>query len=440
MFNVKQSGTWSERLYNNSEMYKYIDIYKDTENKGTNAYSPYQNTKYLPFVHGSRASHRDWWLRHRFDLYDAKWSAGEYEKAKLEVYMSATASPSNPADICRIVTGSKFYYTILSNGRLLGNNFVELENNVEHIFKTTSPLAIGDPLAILGGYNIKVLDFSNQRDRLGSSLAFNWDDNKFTSKMTQLILGGDTPTTLQPGCSLGNIINLGKLTALEVLDIRTAYNIKSVEISNLANLRRFLAEGSAITNFAPAKGAILDEVSLPNSITTLKLKEITLNDLTFKPGIALTKVEVVDIEGSALEGNKLFDFVLDWYVTLKKANVRMTDYSCTLSFDRIELEQYYGNPEAEITTDITEWINSIPATGDISNSTLKIKSLALLNAIKKDFGLDNTGSENFKVTRGVIKLYGDNEETGGLTLENYNVMITEKYNDTIRLWDDKWFR
>ena len=440
MFNNKQSGTWSQRLYNQSEMYKYIGIFNDIDNLGTDDYNPYQNTKYLPFLQGSRASHRDWWLRHRFDLYDAKWSAGEYEKAKLEVYMSATASPSSPADICRIITGSKFYYTVLSNGRLLGNNFVELENNVEHIFRTTSPLAIGDPLALLGGYNIKVLDFSEQRDRLGSSLAFNWDEKKFTSKMTQLILGGDTPTTLQPGCSLGNIVNLGKLKALEVLDIRTAYNIKSVEISNLANLRKFLAEGSAITNFAPAKGAILEEVSLPNSITTLRLKEITLNDLTFKPGIALTKVEIVDIEGSALEGNKLFDFILDWYITLKLANVRMTDYSCTLSFNKIELEQYYGDENGEVIEDITEWINSIRTAGNIEHSGKKIKSLALLNAIKKDFGLDNTGSENFKITKGVIKLYGDNEETGGLTLENYDTLTTEKYNDTIKLWSDAWFR
>ena len=440
MFNNKQSGTWSQRLYNQSEMYKYIGIFNDIDNLGTDDYNPYQNTKYLPFLQGSRASHRDWWLRHRFDLYDAKWSAGEYEKAKLEVYMSATASPSSPADICRIITGSKFYYTVLSNGRLLGNNFVELENNVEHIFRTSSPLAIGDPLALLGGYNIKVLDFSEQRDRLGSSLAFNWDEKKFTSKMTQLILGGDTPTTLQPGCSLGNIVNLGKLKALEVLDIRTAYNIKSVEISNLANLRKFLAEGSAITNFAPAKGAILEEVSLPNSITTLRLKEITLNDLTFKPGIALTKVEIVDIEGSALEGNKLFDFILDWYITLKLANVRMTDYSCTLSFNKIELEQYYGDENGEVIEDITEWINSIRTAGNIEHSGKKIKSLALLNAIKKDFGLDNTGSENFKITKGVIKLYGDNEETGGLTLENYDTLTTEKYNDTIKLWSDAWFR
>ena len=440
MFNVKQSGTWSERLYNNSEMYKYIGIFNDIDNEGTDSYSPYQNTKYLPFLQGSRASHRDWWLRHRFDLFDAKWSAGEYERAKIEVYMSATASPSNPAEICTITTGSKFYYTVLSNGRLLGNNFVELGNNVKHTFVTTSPLAIGDPLAILGGYNIKILDFSKQRDRLGSSLAINWDDTKFTSKMTQLILGGDTPTTLQPGCSLGNIINLGKLTALEVLDIRTAYNIKSVEISNLANLRKFLAEGSAITNFAPAKGAMLEEVSLPTSITTLKLNDITLNSFTFKPGIALTKVDISNVDGEALEGNNLFDFILDWYVALKKANVRMTDYSCSLSFGRIELEQYYGKESADVTEDVNEWIASIPADGNIANSTLKIKSLKLLNAIKKDFGLDNTGSENFKISKGVIKLYGDNEETGGLTEENYNEMITAKYNDTIKLWDESTFR
>lgn len=450
MFNNKQSGTWSERLYNQSEMYKYIGTYNDMDNNGAN---PYQNTKYLPFLQGSRASHRDWWLRHRFDLYDSKWSAGEYATNRLDFYMGLEASPSNKQPFLRIVAGSKFYYTIISNNQVLGNNFVELEAGQEHTFETVDTLILGNPMQMYGVYKAKVLDFSVNRNGLGQVLTCSWAPEK-GSLIEELILGGDKPISEIPGCAVQGISQIDRLKTLKVLDIRTCSLMKSIDISQLGNLTKFLADGSSINSFIPAKGVMLEKVSLPGSITTLKLNGVSVDEFTFTPSVALTRVEIEDVEGEAFNGSKiveingeekeyaghnLFEFILNWYVMLKKYNVRMTDYSCSLSFNKMDLMPFYGPENAPLATDVNDWIASIPANLNIEAATKKIKSLNLLNTIKKDFGLNNMGEENFHITKGIIKLCGDNEN-GGLTQENYMEMVNLKFNDVKKLWDDSAFR
>ncbi len=439
MFNVKQSGTWSERLYNQSEMYKYIGTYNDIDNEGTASYNPYQNTKYLPFLQGSRASHRDWWLRHRFDLYDSKWSAGEYATNRLDFYMGLEASPSNKQPFLRIVAGSKFYYSIISNNNILGNNFVELEAGQEHMFETVDTLILGNPMQMYGVYKAKVLDFSVNRNGLGQVLTCSWAPEK-GSLIEELILGGDKPISEIPGCAVQGISQIDRLKTLKVLDIRTCSLMKSIDISQLGNLTKFLADGSSINSFIPAKGVMLEEVSLPSSVSTLKLNGVSVDEFRFTPSVALTRVEIENVSGNAFEGHKLFEFILNWYIMLKKYDVRMSDYSCSLSFNTIELEQYYGNIDGDLAEDVNVWLDSIPKENpNVSAATKKIKSLDLLNAIKRDFGLNNMGVENFVINKGIIKLYGDNPN-GGLTQENYEEMTTSKFNDVKKLWEDSTFR
>ena len=435
MFNNKQAGIWGERLYNNSELYKYIGIYTDDENKDTDAYNPYKNTKYLPFLQGSRASHREWWLRHRFDLYDSKWSAGEYANNGMIIYMSASASPSRPHEMYRIVSGSKYYYTVQTNGRTLGNNFVELEAGAEWWPTTTSPLAIGDPMTILGGYNIEVLDFSKNKNELGEGgIEFGWNENKFTSRMKQLIIGGNDDSTTSP---IGKIVNLHKLTALEVLDIRTCSRLNSnPDISTLGALRKFLAAGSNITSFMPAKGLILEEVSLPQTITTIKLDTLSINSFDYTPNRYLKSVEIYNVNGAAFEGNKIFEFILNWYLSIKESGLAVSEYKCKIGFSRIEMDKEYKVEDYPKLAAILE-------EGETS-----ISCIDLLNKIKGDFNVsisqDGAISENFSVKNGIIKIWG-NAENKGLTNKNYNTLKNSIYTIRgredlqVKLWNDNWF-
>ena len=438
-FNVKQAGTWNERLYNNSELYKYIDIYLDRESN-----SPYTNIKYLPFLQGSRASHREWWLRHRFDLYDSKWSAGEYKTNDMLLYMSATASPNQPKNIFTIVSGNKYYYTVQTNGRTLGNNFVELEADTQHTFVTTSPLAIGDPMTVLGAYNIKKLDLSENRDQLGAGgITFRWDDSKFTSKMTELIFGGEKTVDQQNPCSIGVIVNLNKLTALEVLDIRTCYRLTSdPDISNLGSLRKFLAAGSNISTFLPAKGIMLEEVSLPQTITTIKLDNVSLEAFDYTPNIYLKNLEVYNVTGSALEGHKLFDFIINWYLSFKTQKVKISGCTCNIEFANIEMKEAYTS-DLDTYNEHPEYGYYPQLSSILEDGQKVISSIDLLNKIKNDFGFsideNNNKQENFVIESGVLKIYG-NADNKGLTIDDYNNLKNTTYtNDTKKLWNDSAF-
>lgn len=421
MFNNQQAGTWGERLYNNSELYKYIGTYKDIDAIGTDAYSPYQNTKYLPFLQGSRASHRDWWLRHRFDLYDSMWSAGEYATNALEFYMGLTASASNPKRFLRVVAGSKFYYTIQSNNVTLGNNFVELEGDQEYYFTTTETLILGNPMKMLGTYKIKVLDFSEYRDSVGSSMNFNWDASK-GSMMTQLIIGGSKTLQEQNPCQIQTISNINNLVALEVLDIRCCNNLTATpDISNLGNLKKFLASNSNISSFLPAKGLTLEEVSLPDTIQNIKLDEVKLTgNFDYKPNSNLRHFSFLDCEGI-----DIINFLNEWYKSLIIDGARRTLFSCDLSFVEIELPQYIGPEDAEIAEDITDWKQSLS-----TSNPKKVESLAWLNEIRTGLGNNTSGEANFHITKGIIKLYGHGEN-GGLTEEDYAELVS--------IWPEEFF-
>lgn len=421
MFNNKQAGIWSERLYNNSEMYKYIGTFNDLDNRGTASYNPYTNAKYLPFLHGSRASHRDWWLRHRFDLFDAKWGAGEYADAFIQVYYNITASPSNARNLFTMKAASKFYFTVQDvHHYTLNNNFIELERGKTWTPQTQSSLAgVSDPIMILGGYNMEVIDFSENRQAIGASgITFNDNFKNYTCRIKELILGGDKTSDEKTACACGVINNLGYLVSLETLDIRTCENLTTVDISNLSNLKKFLASESGITNFLPAQGLILEEVSLPGTIQNIVLKNITFAQPTeeeiedgittkfnYSPNTALTHVEILDCEGI-----DIIDFLNTWYKDLKAWNVMMTNYSCVLSFERIEL----------------------PAEID------GVDSLVWLNNIRKEFGKNTNGEDNFVIKKGIIKLYGhaiddiSGEPTGGLTQDDYT--------EILKYWPEEFFR
>lgn len=421
MFNTQQAGTWSERLYNNSEMYKYIGIYKDIDNIGTSKYNPYSNNRYLPFLQGSRASHRDWWLRHRFDLYDSKWTAGEYAVDILSFYMNMNASASNPKKFMSMTAGSKFYYTIKANNRILGDNFVELEADQSIDFYTPTVLQTGNPMQMLGAYNAKVLDFSVARDALGGNMTFEWQNPNKQCRITELIIGGDAGDEQNP-CSLEEIIGLSKVKALEVLDIRYCNALKvTPDISTLGNLKKFLAIKSNINSFLPAKGVNIEEISLPDTIQNISLDTVTfINGLTYSPNSNLRRFEFVNCQGI-----DYVEFLDTWYKQLIIDGARRTNYSCKLAFDIIELPQYIGPEDAEIAEDIDDWKESLR-----TSNPKKVESLAWLNEIRTGLGNNANGEANFNIESGIIKLYGHGEN-GGLTEEDYYELL--------EIWPDSFF-
>lgn len=72
-FNINQSDKWCERIYNEDANYKYVKPYiAGTVNE-------------LGKMHGSRKSHRTWWLSKRFQLMDAKFSNVNYREKNIHM-------------------------------------------------------------------------------------------------------------------------------------------------------------------------------------------------------------------------------------------------------------------------------------------------------------------------------------------------------------------
>lgn len=67
VFNNQIVGNWNERLYNESQQYKYID--QLTDQFGSNRAS----TTYMNTIQGSRLAHRNYLIENRFAMLDAQY-------------------------------------------------------------------------------------------------------------------------------------------------------------------------------------------------------------------------------------------------------------------------------------------------------------------------------------------------------------------------------
>jgi len=468
MFNVKQSGTWSELLYNQSELYKYIGIYNNLDNNY--AQDGRGNQKYLSFLHGSRQSHREWWLRHRFDLYDSKWGAGEYAVNTMMFYLKQEGTLNNPEPFLDIVSGSKFYYMIQANNRQLpGDNFKELMNGDTHTFRATQGTSIGDPMKLLGAYKCKVIDFSNYRYKLGNSIEFQWKDNDL-SMIQELILGGDRNDIFN--CSVSELIGVEKLKTLKKLDVRTCMRLTTkLPIDELINLKEFLADHSLVKEFVGLKGTEYNRVTLPDGLISLTLDNNSFrndNDIIipfeYNPTSSLKTISIKNSDKGELQpyGIDIVDLLNKWITNLiiDTTTANYNDgFSCNIELlNELELPNYIINPyytgqldainpdnifninPANITNDedieiefdrvFNKWKSYIQS-NHRENDNVQIHSLVWLIGIRKLFGYDILSNNEYKfrfdINKGVVIIKGtglntDTDKYDTITENDYKIL------------------
>ena len=263
----KQMNTWNPRLYNAQEQIKYLSTFKNN----------FETDKFLLFMQGTRQSHRNWWVNHRWELYDAMWSNGSYADKKIKYYEVITdASNTNELEFLKITAASKYYFTVQKNNKTIPNGFVELKPGNSASFSTKENIAIGDPMVFIGPQKLKVLNFRPGNRYLSATLSLNetyqitesdgitkrntnWVSEAGTMMSKLLIGNGET------NCPVTNISGLNDISSLEEIDIRNCTLLTaSPSVNRLSNLHIFRATGSTCTVFEPAQGVILQEVSLPS--------------------------------------------------------------------------------------------------------------------------------------------------------------------------------
>lgn len=289
MFDNKQSGQWGQRLYNENSKYKYIQpFYED----GTNN---------LFMLQGRRLSHRHWWLKNRFDVYDAKWVSGAYRSKVIEF------KAPNASTTFSIVAGKKLQYGYGINNDPMEAN-VSLEEGDSHTFTLPRTLAIGDPVRVYAVTSVRALDLSPFKTQIAQFNMQQAYDPEFGSYFKKLVLGDGNPTQ---NTALTDISGLSSVITMEYLDIRGFSGITSLNLKPLVNLKTFLATESGLTAFSPASGTKFDAISLPTSIQTVTMEDMDVQSFTYTPTVSLREVTLKNVSGFTAN-----TFIQAWYNAL----------------------------------------------------------------------------------------------------------------------------
>jgi hypothetical protein len=345
-YDTVQADSWPEKLYNASEDFKYVSPY--IENTG--------NSPYLAFLQGNRKSHRHWWLRHRFDLIDAEWVSGEYADFYIGCYIPTNGETNKP--IYKFKPASDFYFGFMTNTDIRKSG-IFVKANEYYTFITESALNVGDPIKILGPYQIEELDFSVANGALGGNMinldgdgkAGQYIDTRGT-KLKKLIIGHKEYQTY-----VAQISSLTLVNQLQWLDISNCTGlIQNPDITQLNNLHIFEANGAKITAFYPCEGTNLYHVTLPQNgadnegnwvgtkdgdyspITNITLKDVTFNfNLNFDykenitPGFNYEPdINLQEINFKNVQGIDTMQFVTNWYNAILESGKSFNTYTLVL--------------------------------------------------------------------------------------------------------------
>ena len=283
MLDGEQAGNWSDRAYNKSGYLKYIR---------PNMEEVYG--KKWPFIYalqGSNAAHREYFIRNRFALLDAKYGTSNFTSDNIDLYMARSASDS--ADVVRI-TASEVYafgYGTNNSPNIAGTGIVQA--GCVATLQITGAYTVNDPLRIYGASRMRVLDMTGSSDRLKNGL----DLGKCTVLRELNLQSSGTGST-------GWWLNLGSCRQLRKVNLRNQAQAKTgsststeLDFTNQTKLEELDARGTQVQSVTFAKGAPLTKASLPGTLTVLKLEylgKLTTGGLTLE---SYSKVRTLIVDG-----------------------------------------------------------------------------------------------------------------------------------------------
>lgn len=185
MFDVEQVGKWCERIYNKDAEYKYVGPYlSDWKYSGTTT----ENfSDKLFMLQGSRTAHRRWWLSRRFNLFDGKWTSGEFPNKYIEI----KCNYGEQGDKFSAAVGSNGYFGYKINNinypGAYGEVYEYKANDIANweLFKN---IQIGDPIAIYGAIDITELNLMGISKNLTSLAFYFGNQTDIENKLEKLII------------------------------------------------------------------------------------------------------------------------------------------------------------------------------------------------------------------------------------------------------------
>lgn len=319
-YDINQSDKWCERIYNKDAERKYIDTFV----KGWTQHNDEENTTsenvtedYLYDVHGSRSSHRKWWLGRRFNIFDSRFCNDNFKNSFIK--FRSTNLPAGAT--ITIKSGEPIYYAWGHDNSVTEITKTAIQPGEYCTFTTMSAFNIGSYLELMGAPNIATL---NLRGCVGALTEIDITGCKSPSigtKLKEIYIGDNTRQDLV------NISNtamkfsgLKQASKLEYLDITNIKNITLLDgMDTLLNIKEVYAKGSSVSNFTFSEGCAIEKLHLPSTIETLSLTKssnINYNNISFEGG-GYGKLRNLTINNCPQLMNNP-DFILNWLYSTPK--------------------------------------------------------------------------------------------------------------------------
>ena len=271
MLNEEQSGNWSDRAFNKSGYLKYI--------------APAVQEMYgkvWPFIYalqGSNKSHREYFIKNRFALLDAKYGTSNFTSDNIDLYLSRTAADT--ADTLNVTAAEPYAFGYGTNNspNIAGTGIVG-ENEIATL-SITGAYTVNDPLRVYGASRMRVLDMTGAADHLKNAL----DLGKCTV-LRELNLQSSGTGSTGWWMSIGSCRQLRKLNVRNQAQAKTGGSTSTaLDLTAQTKLEELDARGTKVQSVTFAKGAPVAKAYLPGTLTTLRLEylpKLTAANLTLE--------------------------------------------------------------------------------------------------------------------------------------------------------------
>ena len=315
MTNQKVKGTfeamqknWSAREYNKSGEMKYIKPetkgVRVTENGVTTDGNKFY---YMYALSGTREMQLDHFITNRFALLDAKFGVSTYRADSAGFYMAREVPDA--ADVMRIVSGDEYYFAYgLSGKDYMEGETGRLLRGETGMLSVTGKRALNDPMLLFGASKILELDLTGAAGHLLNGLELG--NCKMMRRLDISVKRGAQPSTttwwlVTQGCRQLREVNLNGQTMAR----SNRQDSTSLDFSTNTLLRSLDAGGTNVKSVTVAKGAPIENLVLPASLTTLRLE--------YLPKL---KEEGLTIEGTANVTKLVIDSCpgIDWQTLFER--------------------------------------------------------------------------------------------------------------------------
>lgn len=276
VLNGEQSDKWCEAIYNADGKFKYID---PLLNEG--------NGSYLYALQGSRSQHRKWWLYNRFRYIDSKYVAGDFKNdyVTMRLYTPSTWQGVKPNADFTITPAGDVYVAVK-----YGSYMITRRGHKGGPVAIAAPeIAFNDTETIVYG-----AAYIGSLGDLSAMYPGTVDISKAT-KLTELIVGNGAVGYQNNNLT---VLAIGNNTLFRRLNVMNCNKLtQPIDVSRCENIEEIYAQGTSVTSVKLPTAGRLSQLHLPDTITSLTIRNQSLTDDGFEL-LGVNKLSTVYIENT----------------------------------------------------------------------------------------------------------------------------------------------